>query len=221
MASSRLTGRRSQTIHSGSHGDCMTDPISFLLAALALLAAPGPTNTLLMTSGATAGLARSWTLVPAAAVGYSLGTLLLAVAVRPLLGASPWIDAAMRLGCAGLLVALAIMMWREGSDMVRKGEPVRLTRMVTATLLNPKNIVFGLVIVPHLNDGRLLQAAPYMVTLAAMALAVGLAWCGAGAAARATVRDRIDTGILRKTGAGFLALFGVLMAGSALTVGAG
>ncbi|MEP7210462.1 MAG: LysE family transporter [Alphaproteobacteria bacterium] len=199
----------------------MTDPISFLLAAFALLAAPGPTNTLLMTSGATAGLRRSWPLIPAVAVGYSLGTLLLAVVVRPLLGVSPWIDAAMRLGCAGLLLAFAVMMWREGSDAARRGEPVRLTRMITATLLNPKNIVFGLVIVPHLNDGRAQQAAPYMAALAALALVVGLAWCGAGAAARVTVRDRLDAGILRKAGAGVLGLFGVLMAGSALTVGAG
>lgn len=189
------------------------------MAALALLAAPGPTNTLLLTSGATAGLVRSWALIPAVAIGYGLGSVVLAMVVHPLLGASPWIDIAMRLACAGLLIVLAVLMWREGSDAGRKGEPVKVSRMFSATLLNPKNIVFGLVIVPHLDDGQFAAATPYLAAMFAMAIGVALAWCAAGAGARATVRDRMDPGVLRKIGAGFLALFGALLASSALTVG--
>ncbi|MFY8031875.1 MAG: hypothetical protein ACOVO5_08585 [Devosia sp.] len=37
----------------------MTDPLLFLAAVLTLLGTPGPTNTLLATAGATAGVRRS------------------------------------------------------------------------------------------------------------------------------------------------------------------
>jgi len=37
----------------------MTDEFSFIIVALALLATPGPTNTLLATSGAASGFRKS------------------------------------------------------------------------------------------------------------------------------------------------------------------
>jgi threonine/homoserine/homoserine lactone efflux protein len=198
----------------------VTSPIAFFLAALALLAAPGPTNTLLMTSGATAGLKRSWALIPTAAAGYTLGSLILGFVVAPVLEASPWIDIGMRLACSAFLVFMAVMLWREAGHPTRKSEPVKVLRMFTPTLLNPKNLVFALALVPPLDDGRLHEAGPYLAALFGMAIGVAIAWTGAGAVAWATTQDKVDTSFMRRAGAGFLALFGVLMAGSTLTVGA-
>lgn len=196
----------------------MTDPIAFVLAAFALLAAPGPTNTLLMTSGATAGLKQSWALIPTAATGYTLGTVVLAVAVTPLLRASPAIDVGMRLACAAFLVVMAALLWREAGHPTRKSEPVSAHKLFTATLLNPKNIVFALVIVPHLEDGRLAESLPYLGTMFGMAIGIAIGWAGAGAVARATTRDKVDTGFMRRAGACLLGLFGLLMSASVLGV---
>ena len=196
----------------------MSDPIAFILAALVLLAAPGPTNTLLLTSGATAGLKRSWALIPTAAAGYTLGTFILAVVFAPLLMSSPWIDAGMRLACAGFLIFMAAMLWREAGHPTRKSEPVKISRMFLATLLNPKNIVFALAIVPHLDDGRLAEAVPYLAGMLLMAIGVAVGWAGAGAIARATTQDKLDTSFMRRAGAALLGVFGVVMSVSALSV---
>jgi threonine/homoserine/homoserine lactone efflux protein len=48
----------------------MTDELSFIIMAVALLATPGPTNTLLATSGAASGFRKSLVLL----LGEFLGT---------------------------------------------------------------------------------------------------------------------------------------------------
>jgi hypothetical protein len=61
----------------------MEDPVLFALAVLAVLGTPGPTNTLLATAGATAGLRRSLALIPAEAAGYTISILTLGLALGP------------------------------------------------------------------------------------------------------------------------------------------
>ena len=58
--------------------------------------------------------------------------------------------------------------------------------MFVTTLLNPKGIVFVLVIVPYLRDGDLTAAVPYLAGLACMIVGVACTWivwgrCCAGA----------------------------------------
>jgi len=70
------------------------DRIAFAAAALSLLATPGPTNTLLATSGAKVGLRRSLPLLGAELGGYLLAILLLRALIGPLMAANPVFAAA-------------------------------------------------------------------------------------------------------------------------------
>lgn len=191
----------------------MVDILAFTLAALALLAAPGPTNTLLATSGASAGGVRSLSLVIATAIGYVISTLIVALLLAPLANASRALDVGMRLACGAYLVFAAWRLWRDG-DAVNDGEPVQFHRVLVATSLNPKGIVFATLIVPHLSPPQA-AAAPYLLGLAALAVLVALCWVALGASLRSGAR--LDARLARRAGAGIIGLFAVLVMGSAFS----
>lgn len=194
----------------------MTDPIAFVLASLALLATPGPTNTLLATSGATAGFIRSLKLILAEQAGYAIAILTLALLVLPLVDGAPAISIALRLACGAYLIWSAWHLWREGSSQLASTEPVSFQRVFVTTLLNPKGIIFALAIVPHLGERRIAESIPYLLGLSALIVGVACCWIATGAAIRAGTAGRINPGFIRRTGAAVLAVFGILLSVSVL-----
>jgi len=175
----------------------MVDTLTFSLAALALLAAPGPTNTLLATSAASAGAVRSLSLVIATALGYVLATLIVALILAPLADASRALDIGMRGACGVYLLFAAWRLWRDG-DAINDGDPVKFHRVLVATSLNPKGIVFATLIVPYLSPPQM-EAAPYLAALAALAVLVALLWVAIGASLRTGAR--LDARLARRAGA--------------------
>ena len=196
----------------------MTDPIAFALACLALLSAPGPTNMLLFTSGAAGGFVRSLPLIVAEFCGYSLAIFILALLIAPMLHASPVISVVLRLACGAYLISSALHLWREGSNTLTSGEPVSFRRVLVTTLLNPKAVVFALVI-PYLSEQRLIAAAPYLIGLACLAASVAVGWISAGALIRAGAKGRMSASMIRRTGASVLGLFGLILSSSVLPLG--
>ncbi len=100
----------------------MTDPIAFLLACAAVLFVPGPTNTLLATSGAAGGFRRSALLPLAELSGYPIAIWVLALLVAPLVHASPVLSIVLRLTCGAYLVWSAIHLWREGASALTSAD---------------------------------------------------------------------------------------------------
>lgn len=194
--------------------------MAFILASLALLATPGPTNTLLATSGAAAGLRRSLKLIPGELSGYALSITTLSLIILPLVNASPIVSVVLRLACGAYLVWSAVHLWREGADTIASSEPVCVRRVFVTTLLNPKGIVFALVIVPYLGERRFAEAAPYLACLALMMVSVALTWISGGALVRAGARGRVGSGVIRRVGASVLGVFGLLLSVSVLPIGA-
>ncbi len=204
----------------------MTDPVSFVLACVALLAAPGPTNALLATSGATVGARRSIPLVVAVIAGYALSVSIVALVLAPIVDSLPWLNVGLRLGCGAYLGWAAWKMWGEGGDAGNADSgssqpPVGAVAMLVATLLNPKGMVAALEIIPHFKDGRPVEAAPYLLAFAGLVAAASLVWIGIGAALKSSAGSKIGSGVMRRTGAGVLGVFGILMAGSAVPVAIG
>jgi threonine/homoserine/homoserine lactone efflux protein len=75
----------------------MENPLLFAVTVLAILATPGPTNTLLATAGATDGFFRAFLLIPAEALGYFIAIEFLRVALGPIVGSAPMLVVALRL----------------------------------------------------------------------------------------------------------------------------
>lgn len=195
----------------------MTDPFTFVVAVLALLATPGPTNTLLATSGAAAGFARSAPLVAAEMLGYAISITLLALVIGPFVRASHELNIALRIVCAAFLFYSAWKLWQEGAAAIAGDQPVSFRRVLIATALNPKGIAFAFVIVPYLSHGQVMRALPYMAALMVCIAIVGSAWIGGGAALRAGAGASWGSGLARRTGAVVLCVFAAMVTGSAFS----
>ena len=185
----------------------MVDPLLFALAVLAVLATPGPTNTLLATSGAMVGLRRSLALVPAEAAGYGIAILTLGLVLGPVMAGQPMLAAALRAAVGAYLLLLAWRLWRRGAGAVVGVGLVRPGQLFITTLLNPKAIVFALGIVPF---GKA-PVLPYMLGFMALLVSVAVAWIGLGAVLGQAAARRGIAGVVPRVGATAVAGFGVLL----------
>lgn len=154
------------------------DVLPFILAAASLLAIPGPTNTLLATSGAGVGVARSLPLLAAELGGYLLSILLLRSVLGPFMQAVPIAAMVLRLVVSAYLICLACMLWRHGAHADRA--PVSFRGVLITTLLNPKAVIFAFTLLP-------LQLAafglfPWLGLLTVLIVTIGSAWIALGAA---------------------------------------
>ena len=158
------------------------EPVAFALASLTLLATPGPTNTLLATSGAVIGVRRSLPLLVAEFGGYLIAISLLIGLAGPVIAAAPVLGTALRLAAAIYLLYLAAKLWRRGVDVPVDGASVTFANVFVTTLLNPKAIIFAFTLLPA--DLTLTALAPWMVGLSLMIGVVGSLWIAAGASLR-------------------------------------
>ena len=158
------------------------DLFAFSLAALSLLATPGPTNTLLATAAAAAGARRALRLLPAELGGYFLSILILRGVLGPIIAASPLLKLALHAAVALYLLYLAAMLWRHGSSEGDGGRPITPLRIFLTTLLNPKAGIFAFTLMP---DGLgLLELRPWLTVLAVEIAAAGGGWIVLGSVLR-------------------------------------
>ena len=185
----------------------MEDPLLFVLAVLAILGTPGPTNTLLATSGAAAGARASLALVPAEAAGYLIAILTLGLALGPAVAASPLLATGLRLAVGSYLLLLAVRLWRSGGAALVEGRVVTPRQVFTTTLLNPKALAFALGVVPF--------GAPrphlYLLGFLGMLVAVAVCWIAAGVALGRAAAGAGRAGVVPRVGAAAVAAFALVL----------
>ena len=154
----------------------MTNPWLFILAVLTVLATPGPTNTLLASGSAIAGIRASLPLLLAELVGYLITVDLVGFLLRPLLMAQPTIGTALKIVVALYLAYMAIQLWRR-AGYAASGQAVVTWRSVfIATLLNPKGLIFALAIIPFGHP----EVPFYLLAFGLSVIAIGFLWLAAG-----------------------------------------
>ena len=180
----------------------MTEPFAFVLAVIALLATPGPTNTLLLTSGATAG-GRSLLLIPAEIAGYLTSILTIGYVVAPLTADFWQIKLALRLFAAGYLAIVAFRLWRRAPNLLVRDRLIRVRDVFVTTLLNPKALLFALGIVP-LQDP---SATWYLIVFCLLVGLIGASWIGIGMAIARGLLPEARRSLLPRAGAAVIAGF--------------
>jgi threonine/homoserine/homoserine lactone efflux protein len=150
----------------------MTDPLGFALAALILLAAPGPTNALICLGAATLGARRALLLALAALTAYSLAIGLLLTVLQTVLAALPWLGNAVAMVVAAYLLVLAWRLWQTAAGARTAGARITPSRVFMVTLFNPKAFVLAFSILPR-GDAALHW---YLLALAGIIALVALGW---------------------------------------------
>ncbi len=130
-------------------------PTETSLAIAALLITPGPTNTLLALAGAERGVVRAIRLIPAELAGYLTTVIPLTFVGAGLLAAYPGARPIITLVAAGWVMWLAVTMWRLPTGVTVGAPVVTHRRVFVTTLLNPKALIFGLVLLPSDTGGWL------------------------------------------------------------------
>jgi threonine/homoserine/homoserine lactone efflux protein len=117
------------------------------LALVVLLLTPGPTNTLMLIAGAERGWRRALVLIPVEVAAYLAVIVPLAAMAEELAGRMGMLRPVVA-GIAALWVLyLAWSMWRV--DVITgQREGVTARRLALTTVLNPKGVIMGLVLLP-------------------------------------------------------------------------
>jgi threonine/homoserine/homoserine lactone efflux protein len=181
----------------------------FALAALALIAIPGP-NMLFVAAQSMSGGRRTGV---AAAAGLLTGTLIYVVAaavgVAALIASSALAFDALRYAGAAYLLYLGVKAWR--SRQVPSAIPVDSRRAyrqaILVNLLNPKTALFFLAFLPQFVDPDRGPVALQVLVLGAVLCTIGFALdCTYAALASLAAKRLIGAGINRVSGAIYVAL---------------
>ena len=146
------------------------DMTAFFFAASVLLLVPGPTNTLMGVAGAHSGLRHVLRLMPAEIAGYLTAILPLAVLGTELLAHFPAFGVLLKLAAAIWIMVIAFKLWgaRPSDD---HGDAISAKQIYVTTALNPKALIFALVLLPAVNEPAFalhLMLFCILVTLAAL-----------------------------------------------------
>jgi threonine/homoserine/homoserine lactone efflux protein len=184
---------------------------AFMTAVFLLLLTPGPTNTLLAVAGGSAGFRRSLHLIAAEAAGYLLTIVPLATFAGPYLATHPTAASAIKLCSAVWVLLLAAKLWTNSPAGI--GAPLVTFRQVfVTTVLNPKALIFGLVLLPH---GSLQAMLPWLGMFLAIVLTVACLWLSSGATLIRRANGEFPP-LLRRIAASLLLCFAAGLAGSSL-----
>ncbi len=176
------------------------------LAILALLVTPGPTNTLMLLAGADRGFRRALRLIPAELAGYLLTVVPLTLVGAPILADHPGARAGLALAAGAWVAVLAVRLWRLPNTQDSRAA-IGAGAVFVTTLLNPKALIFGLVLLPDAGD-----AAGNIANFALQVGAVALLWQAGGAVlGRHGGRPGPRLPILRRAASLWLAGLSVLM----------
>lgn len=153
----------------------------FLLSVALILLTPGPTNTLLALAGLGLGMRRALPLLVFELAGYLISISLWGLLLAPIQLQFPWIATLVKVAASAYLAWTAVKVWRD-AKLLQTSQQRTITPKVlfVATLLNPKGVLFALVIFPPHAFDMLQSYALTMVSFACLLVPIGAIWISLG-----------------------------------------
>ena len=121
----------------------------FIGLVVTILLTPGPTNTLLASSGIQVGVRKSLRLIPAESIGYLISISIWGLVIGTVSNQFPILPIFLKLLSALYIIFLAIKLWKTADIEASYNLPtIRARELFCATLLNPKALLFASAIFP-------------------------------------------------------------------------
>ena len=157
---------------------------TFLLTCALILLTPGPTNTVLAASGAANGWLASRLLPLAEAAGYALAVSVFAY-VATLVNGLWWALPAMKVIASAWLAFCAVRLWTASPVMQGSLGPNASWRVFLTTVLNPKAMIVGTMLIPQSSAE---EAALWVASFVLLSILAGFGWVAVGAALPRSIR---------------------------------
>ncbi|MFI8034444.1 LysE family translocator [Acinetobacter sp. ABJ_C3_5] len=189
----------------------------FIGLVITILLTPGPTNTLLASSGIQVGLRKSLLLIPAEAVGYIIAITAWGMLIGKVSATFPLLPTFLKLLSAAYIIFLAIKLWRTANQDVVLNQPtIRPKELLCATLLNPKALLFASAIFPAAAWKSQDIYLAHMGTFVALILPIALFWISVGAMLASKKVNWLSQAKLQRTACVVLVSFAIPISYSAL-----
>ncbi|MDH0564969.1 LysE family translocator [Acinetobacter courvalinii] len=189
----------------------------FIGLVITILLTPGPTNTLLASSGIQVGLRKSLLLIPAEAVGYIIAITAWGMLIGKVSATLPLLPTFLKLLSAAYIIFLAIKLWRTANQEVVLNQPtIRPKELLCATLLNPKALLFASAIFPAAAWKSQDIYMAHMATFVALILPIALCWICVGAMLASKKVNWLSQAKLQRTACVVLVSFAIPISYSAL-----
>ena len=189
----------------------------FIGFVASILFTPGPTNTLLASSGIRIGFRRSILLIPAEAFGYLLAITCWGVLIDRISSHAPYLPSILKLCSALYILYLALKLWRASfQDPSLIAPAIRKRELFLATLLNPKGILFATAVFPITAwiDANIYVA--HMLSFLLILIPVGFFWIFIGQILNSGKIKWLNQAVLYRMATIILILFCVPLSYSAI-----
>ncbi|CAM4074396.1 LysE family translocator [Acinetobacter pragensis] len=189
----------------------------FIGLVVTILLTPGPTNTLLASSGIQVGVRKSFRLIPAEAFGYLISISLWGFLIGKVSAQLPLLPTVLKLFSAAYILFLAVRLWKTANAAEDYHQAtIGPVQLFAATLLNPKALLFASAIFPPIVwvDGRYYTA--HMMVFLLLIVPIAFLWTVLGSILTSNKISWLNQCNLQKTASLVLMSFSIPLSYSAL-----
>lgn len=189
----------------------------FIGLVVTILLTPGPTNTLLASSGIQVGVRQSLRLIPAESIGYLISITVWGMIVGTVSSQFPIIPILLKLLSALYIIFLAIKLWKTADIEASYNQPtIRARELFCATLLNPKALLFASAIFPTTAWLTMQAYLLHMGLFLLLIVPIALFWTFIGSILASNKVRWLNQSNLQKTASLVLISFSIPLSYSAL-----
>ncbi|OTG86759.1 threonine transporter RhtB [Acinetobacter sp. ANC 4558] len=180
----------------------------FILAVIAVLMIPGPTNVVLASSAHQQGLTKTSFFIPAEWLGYLYAINLWALLIHLCSSTWPYLVTGLHVLSFGYVCWLAFRLWKlpHLEEYNQKHHNIRPRQLFFATLKNPKALLFAAGIFPEETWGSVMNFMLVQLIFCMVLIPTALFWMFFGQAILSGKIKKIKADILYKYSALILIL---------------